>query len=150
CSVRVRWPGALGGSALSRARLRPLVSREPAADAGSRRPRFGARVRGEPRPREERRAPGAGPHRRRIMKLLGIETSGRVGSVALSVDGRIEEREIANAREQTERLLAVVDELLAGARLELTDLDGIAFGRGPGSFPGLRVSAAVAQGLAAP
>ena len=36
------------------------------------------------------------------MKLLGIETSGRVGSVALSVDGRIEEREIANAREQTE------------------------------------------------
>jgi len=84
------------------------------------------------------------------MKLLGIETSGRVGSVALSVDGRIEEREIANAREQTERLLAVVDELLAGARLELTDLDGIAFGRGPGSFTGLRVSAAVAQGLAAP
>ena len=84
------------------------------------------------------------------MKLLGIETSGRVGSIALSVDGRIEEREIANAREQTERLLAVVDELLAGARLELTGLDGIAFGRGPGSFTGLRVSAAVAQGLAAP
>ena len=84
------------------------------------------------------------------MKLLGIETSGRVGSVALSVDGRVDSREIANAREQTERLLAVVDELLAGARLALAGLDGIAFGRGPGSFTGLRVAAAVAQGLAVP
>ena len=84
------------------------------------------------------------------MKLLGIETSGRVGSLALSVDGRIDAREIANAREQTERLLAVVDELLAGAGLEVARLDGITFGRGPGSFTGLRVAAAVAQGLAAP
>jgi tRNA threonylcarbamoyladenosine biosynthesis protein TsaB len=84
------------------------------------------------------------------VKLLGIETSGRVGSVALSVDGRVDSREIANAREQTERLLAVVDELLAGAGLEVARLDGIAFGRGPGSFTGLRVATAVAQGLAAP
>jgi tRNA threonylcarbamoyladenosine biosynthesis protein TsaB len=84
------------------------------------------------------------------VKLLGIETSGRVGSVALSLDGRIDSREIANARAQTEGLLTVVDELLAGAGLEVADLDGIAFGRGPGSFTGLRVAAAVAQGLAAP
>jgi tRNA threonylcarbamoyladenosine biosynthesis protein TsaB len=84
------------------------------------------------------------------VKLLGLETSGRLGSVALSVDGRVESREIANAREQTERLLTVVDELLAGAGLEVARLDGIAFGRGPGSFTGLRVAAAVAQGLAAP
>jgi tRNA threonylcarbamoyladenosine biosynthesis protein TsaB len=84
------------------------------------------------------------------MKLLGLETSGRVGSVALSTDGRIDAREIANAREQTERLLAVVDELLARAGLDVAGLDGIAFGRGPGSFTGLRVAAAVAQGLAAP
>ena len=84
------------------------------------------------------------------MKLLGIETSGRVGSVALSVDGRVDEREIATPREQTERLLAVVDELLGRAKLDVAALDGIAFGRGPGSFTGLRVAAAVAQGLAAP
>ena len=84
------------------------------------------------------------------MRLLGIETSARVGSVALTVDGRVAASEIANAREQTERLLAVVDELLTGAGLELAALDGIAFGRGPGSFTGLRVAAAVAQGLAAP
>jgi len=84
------------------------------------------------------------------MKLLGIETSGRVGSVALSAHGRVDSREIANAREETERLLAVVDELLARAGLDVSGLDGIAFGRGPGSFTGLRVAAAVAQGLAAP
>jgi tRNA threonylcarbamoyladenosine biosynthesis protein TsaB len=84
------------------------------------------------------------------VKLLGIETSGRVGSIALSVDGRVDARDVANAREQTERLLAVVDELLAGASIDVAQLDGIAFGRGPGSFTGLRVAAAVAQGLAAP
>ena len=84
------------------------------------------------------------------MKILGLETSGRVGSVALSIDGRIAARDIANAREQTERLLEVVDELLGAAGLEVARLDAIAFGRGPGSFTGLRVAAAVAQGLAAP
>jgi tRNA threonylcarbamoyladenosine biosynthesis protein TsaB len=84
------------------------------------------------------------------MKLLGIETSSRVGSVALAVDGRIEAREIPTPREQTERLLALIDELLGGARLTVASLDAIAFGRGPGSFTGLRIAAAVAQGLAAP
>ena len=84
------------------------------------------------------------------MKLLGLETSGRVGSVALVLDGRIEAREIPTPREQTERLLPLVDELLRGAGLAVGDLDGIAFGRGPGSFTGLRIAAAVAQGLAAP
>jgi tRNA threonylcarbamoyladenosine biosynthesis protein TsaB len=84
------------------------------------------------------------------LKLLGIETSGRGGSVALSIDGRVDCREFSTPREQTERLLAVIDELLRAAGLEVAGLDGIAFGRGPGSFTGLRVAAAVAQGLAAP
>lgn len=83
------------------------------------------------------------------MKLLGLETSSRVGSVALAVDGRIETREIPTPREQTERLLALVDELLGAAGLGVANLDGVAFGRGPGSFTGLRIAAAVAQGLAA-
>lgn len=83
------------------------------------------------------------------MNLLAFETSSRIGSVALETAGGLLVREIAAPREQTERLIAFTDELLAEAEMRLEDLDGIAFGRGPGSFTGLRVSAAVAQGLAA-
>ena len=81
------------------------------------------------------------------MNLLGIETSGTVGSVALLAGSRVLVREIATPREQTEKILALIDALLAAASTELAALDGIAFGRGPGSFTGLRVSTAVAQGL---
>jgi tRNA threonylcarbamoyladenosine biosynthesis protein TsaB len=83
------------------------------------------------------------------MNLLGLETSSAVGSVALRTESGVEVRQIATAREQTDRVLALVDELLAGAGLALEALHGIAFGRGPGSFTGLRVSAAIAQGLGA-
>ena len=83
------------------------------------------------------------------MKLLGIETSSSVGSIALRMPDGVAVRSIATPREQTERLLALADELLAEAGLALRSLDGIAFGRGPGSFTGLRVAAAVAQGFAA-
>jgi tRNA threonylcarbamoyladenosine biosynthesis protein TsaB len=83
------------------------------------------------------------------VKLLGLETSSAAGSVALTTPSGTWVRTIATPREQTERLLALTDELLVAAGLRLDDLDGIAFGRGPGSFTGLRVSVAVAQGLAA-
>ncbi len=83
------------------------------------------------------------------MNLLGFETSSAIGSVALSTASGTLVREIASPREQTEQLLALTDELLSAADLELTSLSGIAFGRGPGSFTGLRVSVAVAQGLSA-
>jgi len=83
------------------------------------------------------------------MNLLAFETSSRIGSVALETPAGLLVRELGVPREQTERLLAMTDELLAAAGIGLQDLDGIAFGRGPGSFTGLRVSVAVAQGLAA-
>ncbi len=82
------------------------------------------------------------------MNLLAFETSSRIGSVALETPAGVLVRELGIPREQTERLLAMTDELLAAAGIGLQHLDGIAFGRGPGSFTGLRVSAAVAQGLA--
>jgi tRNA threonylcarbamoyladenosine biosynthesis protein TsaB len=83
------------------------------------------------------------------MNLLAFETSSRIGSVALETPAGVLVRELGSPREQTERLLAVTDELLAAAGIGLQSLAGIAFGRGPGSFTGLRVSVAVAQGLAA-
>jgi tRNA threonylcarbamoyladenosine biosynthesis protein TsaB len=83
------------------------------------------------------------------MNLLGIETSGTIGSVALRTAAGVLVREIATPREQTEQVLVLVDDLLAAAGTTLEALDGIAFGRGPGSFTGLRVSTAVVQGLSA-
>jgi tRNA threonylcarbamoyladenosine biosynthesis protein TsaB len=82
------------------------------------------------------------------VKLLGIEMSSSVGSIALRCGDEIRAREIATPREQTELLLPLVHELLAEAEVGLGALDGITFGRGPGSFTGLRVAAAAAQGLA--
>lgn len=81
-------------------------------------------------------------------RLLALETSSPEGSVALACAGAIAERTVPTPREQTERLLPLVDELMSEAGLRLTDLDAIVFGRGPGSFTGLRIAAALAQGLA--
>lgn len=83
------------------------------------------------------------------MNLLALETSSSVGSVALETPAGVLVREMATPRDQTEQILALTDELLRAAGIGLPDLSGIAFGRGPGSFTGLRVSVAVAQGLAA-
>jgi tRNA threonylcarbamoyladenosine biosynthesis protein TsaB len=83
------------------------------------------------------------------LNLLGFETSSSIGSVALETPAGVVVRELATPREQTEQIISLTDELLRAAGVQLEDLDGIAFGRGPGSFTGLRVSVAVAQGLAA-
>lgn len=82
-----------------------------------------------------------------VRSVLAIETSSRTGSVALGVDGAVAERTIATPREQTPQILALIDALLVEAGIRLADLDALVFGRGPGSFTGLRVAAAVVQGL---
>jgi tRNA threonylcarbamoyladenosine biosynthesis protein TsaB len=82
------------------------------------------------------------------VNLLAIETSSEIGTVALASDGSIVEQRIEIPRAQTERILPIVDDLLSTSGLSLSDLDGITFGQGPGSFTGLRVAAAVSQGLA--
>ena len=81
------------------------------------------------------------------MNLLAIETSSEVGTVALHSGEELVQRRIETPRDQTQQVLPIVDELLAGAGLVLTDLEAIAFGRGPGSFTGLRIATAIAQGL---
>ena len=81
------------------------------------------------------------------MKLLAFDTATEACTVASWVDGATYERTEVGGR-HGERLLVLVDEVLAEAGLTLNGLDAIAFGRGPGSFTGLRIAAGVAQGLA--
>jgi tRNA threonylcarbamoyladenosine biosynthesis protein TsaB len=83
------------------------------------------------------------------MNWLALETSSSAGSVAIETPAGVLVRDLGLPREQTEQILSLTDELLRTAGIGLQDLSGIAFGRGPGSFTGLRVSVAVAQGLAA-
>lgn len=82
------------------------------------------------------------------MRLLAFETATRRLSVALWQDGALIERagEIPNGG--SGQLLPWVRELLAEAGLTLNQIDGIAFGAGPGGFTGLRLACGVAQGLA--
>ena len=82
------------------------------------------------------------------MRLLAIETATEACSVALSVNGEVNERYEVIPRGHGDVVLPMIDELMADAALSPQQLDGIAFGRGPGAFTGVRIAAGVTQGIA--
>lgn len=82
------------------------------------------------------------------MNILAIETSCERGSVALFRDGFVVESELDGVASHSEGVLSAIDSLLVDAGLRLSELDGVAFGSGPGAFTGLRLACGIAQGLA--
>ena len=82
------------------------------------------------------------------MKILALETSTELCSAALWLDGKVDAREVVAGQRNSELLLPMVDALLAANQLIARDLDGIAFGAGPGAFTGVRIACGVAQGIA--
>ncbi|MES2825950.1 MAG: tRNA (adenosine(37)-N6)-threonylcarbamoyltransferase complex dimerization subunit type 1 TsaB [Pseudomonadota bacterium] len=83
-----------------------------------------------------------------MTKILALDSSTDACSVALHIDGEIIHIFELAAKSHTQRLLPMVDEILRQAQCSLQDLDAIAYGRGPGSFTGLRICMGVVQGLA--
>ena len=82
------------------------------------------------------------------MKLLAIETATESCSAALMLNEEIVDLSEIAPRRHNEIILSMCEQVLAQAQTSLTELDAIAFGRGPGAFTGVRLAASVAQGIA--
>lgn len=82
------------------------------------------------------------------MKLLALDASTEFLSLALRTDNNIYKYDQDVGQTASQIILPQIQHLLDEANLELKDLDGIAFGAGPGSFTGVRIACGVAQGLA--
>lgn len=80
--------------------------------------------------------------------ILALDSATDACSVALYSNGTVTSLFELAAKSHTQRLLPMVDEILGNAGCSLQDLNAIAFGRGPGSFTGLRICMGIVQGLA--
>ncbi|UCX04629.1 tRNA (adenosine(37)-N6)-threonylcarbamoyltransferase complex dimerization subunit type 1 TsaB [Shewanella glacialimarina] len=82
------------------------------------------------------------------LRVLALDTCTESCSAALTIDGKVYARTVDAPREHSQRILPMVDELLKEAQVKLADIDVIAYGRGPGSFTGIRICTSMTQGLA--
>jgi tRNA threonylcarbamoyladenosine biosynthesis protein TsaB len=82
------------------------------------------------------------------LKLLAFDTSTETMSIAVGRDAQLWEHRAAGGAKASATLIPAILDLLGQAGLRLAELDAIVFGRGPGSFTGVRTACSVAQGLA--
>lgn len=82
------------------------------------------------------------------MKILGLDSSGIVASVAIvEEDNLIAEYTVNYKKTHSQTLLPMLDELAKMTELDMDTIDAIAVAAGPGSFTGLRIGSATAKGL---
>ena len=82
------------------------------------------------------------------MKILGIDASGMVASVAIVEDDIVVGEYSTNFKKtHSQTLLPMLEELKKMIALDLDTIDAIAVAAGPGSFTGLRIGSATAKGL---
>lgn len=81
------------------------------------------------------------------MKILAIDTATEACSIALWYDDQVQERFIEQPQGHGALILNMMDTLLNEHGIKLKDLDALAFGRGPGSFTGVRIAVSVAQAV---
>jgi tRNA threonylcarbamoyladenosine biosynthesis protein TsaB len=82
------------------------------------------------------------------MRILALDTATQACSAALLTEDTALTRELLTERGHAEHILSMIDAVIAEAAIGLAAVDALAFGRGPGSFTGVRLAASVAQGLA--
>jgi tRNA threonylcarbamoyladenosine biosynthesis protein TsaB len=82
------------------------------------------------------------------MRILALDAATEACSVALLADGALISRTIESGKSTAVKILRMAEELMAEAELSLSMLDAIAASVGPGAFTGVRITVAVAQGLA--
>jgi tRNA threonylcarbamoyladenosine biosynthesis protein TsaB len=82
------------------------------------------------------------------VRVLALDAATEACSVALLLDGEVIVRSIESGKSSSQQVLRLIGEVTAEAQVSLSMLDGIAASIGPGAFTGVRISVAVAQGLA--
>ncbi|HMI73223.1 MAG TPA: tRNA (adenosine(37)-N6)-threonylcarbamoyltransferase complex dimerization subunit type 1 TsaB [Steroidobacteraceae bacterium] len=82
------------------------------------------------------------------MRVLALDAATEASSVALLSNGELMVRSVDSGKSSAQQILRLVEEVLAEGQVSLLMLDGIAASIGPGAFTGVRISVAVAQGLA--
>ncbi len=82
------------------------------------------------------------------MKILALDTSGKICSVAVTEDGKVlKEISCTSEKEHSEILMPSIQKLLKSLNLKLDDIDLLSCSRGPGSFTGIRVAMATVKAL---
>ncbi|WWO99687.1 MAG: tRNA (adenosine(37)-N6)-threonylcarbamoyltransferase complex dimerization subunit type 1 TsaB [Candidatus Dasytiphilus stammeri] len=82
------------------------------------------------------------------MRILAIDTSTNVCSIALFNNGEINFKLESSSKKHAKNVLSLIQNILSESEISLNQLNALAYNRGPGSFTGLRIGISIAQGIA--